>query len=111
MPMSSPLILRAGVIDVRMILIGSLPDGAYANMTSSSSPSSLDVSSWVCSSVSASSGYRPRSVSERGVRGRSEQDARRRWNWASDLTSLSTGRASSATRSCIRGNFTCGGGG
>ena len=107
----SPLILPAGVKGF-WILIGSLPpDVEKAKSSSAPSPSSssLGVSSLWLSSWPTSSGYRPRSVADlgvRGCRGSSEQDVIRRWKAASDLTSASSGRLS-ARRFSILGAFNC----
>lgn len=90
---SSPLTLLAGVQGFA-IFIGSL-GGKKAKVLSFSS--SLGVSSRCDSSLPASSGYRPRSDTARGVRGwmgSSEHDDISRWNAASDFTSFSSGRDS-----------------
>lgn len=41
----------------------------------------------------------------RGCVGNSENEATRRWNWASDLTSFSSGREDSRTKFRIRGSL------
>lgn len=41
----------------------------------------------------------------RGCVGNSENEATRRWNWASDLTSFSSGREDSRTKFKIRGSL------
>ena len=41
----------------------------------------------------------------RGCVGNSEKEATRRWNWASDLTSFSSGREDSRTKFRIRGSL------
>ena len=107
----SPLTLPPGVKGFWM-LIGSAPldaEKAKSSSAPSASSSSLGVSSSWLSSCPASSGYRPRSVADRGVRGcrgKSEQDVIRRRKAASDLTSASSGRVS-ARRLSILGAFNC----
>lgn len=101
MTISSPLTLGAGVRGLAMFIGSEIVFGRKAKVVSSSS-SSLGVSSRCVSSWTASSGYRPRSITCRGVCGNSDPELSSRWNAASDLTSASRGRASSASKLRIR---------
>ena len=105
---SSPLMLRAGVPFLEMLMASVV--ALYSN-TEPSQSSSSSSSLWMATSCSssASSGYLPRSDGARGVfgvRGLPVYEARSLWNWASDLTSFSSGRDSDR-RLSTRGNLIC----